>query len=135
MPNNHIATVTNNNQPGWTCIVETAPNVTLDIGQKLYKLPVKNLDDSPTWEHVINFAERMEKKLNANRHKGNRDGWLSSSKIALLRRIREELFEVDEKLFSSDNAQDIADECADVANFCMMLADKVLESAIPQEAE
>ena len=31
-----IATVINNNQPGWTNIIETAPNVTLDVGTKLY---------------------------------------------------------------------------------------------------
>ena len=35
----HIAIVTNNNQPGWTNIVETAPNVTLDVGTKLYLAP------------------------------------------------------------------------------------------------
>jgi hypothetical protein len=33
---NPIATVINNNQPGWTNIIETAPNVTLEIGTKLY---------------------------------------------------------------------------------------------------
>ncbi len=31
-----VATVTNNNQPGWQSIVETAPNVTLAVGTKLY---------------------------------------------------------------------------------------------------
>lgn len=31
-----IARVINNNQPGWTNIVETAPNVTLDVGAPLY---------------------------------------------------------------------------------------------------
>lgn len=31
-----IARVINNNQPGWTNIVETAPNVTLDVGTPLY---------------------------------------------------------------------------------------------------
>lgn len=31
-----IATVVNNNQAGWLNIVETEPNVTLDIGTKLY---------------------------------------------------------------------------------------------------
>lgn len=30
------ATVTNNNTPHWTVIVETKPNVTLDLGTKLY---------------------------------------------------------------------------------------------------
>jgi hypothetical protein len=34
-----IATVVNNNQPGWLNIVETAPNVTLDVGTKLYLAP------------------------------------------------------------------------------------------------
>lgn len=31
-----IATLTNNNQPGWTNIIETAPSVTIDVGTKLY---------------------------------------------------------------------------------------------------
>lgn len=31
-----IAKVINNNQPGWTNIIETEPNVTLDIGTELY---------------------------------------------------------------------------------------------------
>ncbi len=37
-----IAKVTNNNQPGWLNIIETEPNVTLDIGTRLY---VKTTDD------------------------------------------------------------------------------------------
>lgn len=31
-----IATLINNNQPGWTNIIETEPNVTIDVGTKLY---------------------------------------------------------------------------------------------------
>ena len=31
-----IAKVINNNQPGWTNIVETEPNVTLNVGTELY---------------------------------------------------------------------------------------------------
>lgn len=31
-----IATLINNNQPGWTNIIETAPSVTIDIGTSLY---------------------------------------------------------------------------------------------------
>ena len=31
-----IAKVINNNQPGWTNIVETEPNITLDIGTELF---------------------------------------------------------------------------------------------------
>jgi len=37
----HVAIVTNNNQPGSQHIIETAPNVTLDIGTKLYAAPQK----------------------------------------------------------------------------------------------
>jgi hypothetical protein len=37
--NKPVATVTNNNQPGTSHIVETAPNVTLDVGTKLYMAP------------------------------------------------------------------------------------------------
>lgn len=33
-----IAKVVNNNQPGWTNIIETAPHTTLDIGTKLYTI-------------------------------------------------------------------------------------------------
>lgn len=35
-----IATVVNNNQPGWINLIETAPHVTLDVGTKLYAAPV-----------------------------------------------------------------------------------------------
>lgn len=31
-----IATVINNNQPGWTNIIETEPNITLPVGTRLY---------------------------------------------------------------------------------------------------
>lgn len=31
-----IATLVNNNQPGWTNIIETAPNVTIDVGTPLF---------------------------------------------------------------------------------------------------
>lgn len=34
-----VATVVNNNQPHWTAIIETAPNVTLNVGTKLYLAP------------------------------------------------------------------------------------------------
>jgi hypothetical protein len=34
-----VATVVDNNQPGWRNIVATDPHVTLDVGQKLYAAP------------------------------------------------------------------------------------------------
>lgn len=36
LPQEPAATVKNNNTPHWTVIVETKPNVTLDLGTKLY---------------------------------------------------------------------------------------------------
>ncbi len=50
-----IATVTNNNQPGWENIVETQPNVTLDIGTELF------LYDS-VLEEIANERERQDEK-------------------------------------------------------------------------
>lgn len=32
-----VATLVNNNQPDWQNIVETVPNVTIDVGTKLYR--------------------------------------------------------------------------------------------------
>lgn len=40
-----VATVINNNQPDWTNIIETAPNVTLDIGTKLYVKEPKSFEE------------------------------------------------------------------------------------------
>ena len=34
-----IATLINNNQPGWVNLIETAPNVTIDVGSKLCLVP------------------------------------------------------------------------------------------------
>lgn len=36
LPQEPAAIVSNNNTPHWTVIVETKPNVTLDLGTKLY---------------------------------------------------------------------------------------------------
>lgn len=59
-----IAKVINNNQPGWSIVIETAPHVTLDIGAKLY---VKN---DKQWTYQDRVAKEKEdldlkvKKLN-----------------------------------------------------------------------
>ena len=34
-----IATLINNNQPGWVNLIETAPNVTIDVGTQVYVAP------------------------------------------------------------------------------------------------
>ena len=39
-----VATLINNNQPGWTNIIETAPNVTIDVGRRLCVVPERTPD-------------------------------------------------------------------------------------------
>lgn len=91
------------------------------------------LADSPTLLHVLKFAARMEKKLAANRHKGDRQGWMKDHPWNLVERILDETVEV-QQCFTAIGAhtvnltrtpEETADECADVANFCMMVADRV----------
>jgi NTP pyrophosphatase (non-canonical NTP hydrolase) len=81
--------------------------------------------ESPTWPHVLAFARRMEAKLEANRHKGNREGWLKDSPFDLFRRLRDEADELGEALRCRSESEVIANEAADVANFAMMIADVV----------
>ena len=52
-----IATVINNNQDGWKNIIETAPNVTLDIGTKLYAEP---LDLPAVYQAAVARTEVVE---------------------------------------------------------------------------
>lgn len=79
--------------------------------------------DSPTWPYVLGFALLMEAKLEANRHKGDRDGWIRCSVgDFLLPRLREEFGELCDALPEGAPAE-IAAEAADVANFAMMIAD------------
>lgn len=99
----------------------------------------ERLENSPTWPHVLAFAKRMEAKLEKNRHKGNREGWLKDHPWALVERILDETVEL-QRCFHLSHGGTIswpdsnatADECADVANFCMMVADSVtaIDSAI-----
>ena len=86
---------------------------------------------------MLAFAKRMEAKLEKNRHKGDRDGWLKDHPWNLVERVLDETVEVQE-CFATDGAgetwlvktpEETADECADVANFCMMVADVVLSRA------
>ena len=90
------------------------------------------LADSPTWPYVLAFAKRMEAKLEKNRHKGNREGWLKYHPWSLVERILDETVEVQQCFthFKGDivlakTPEETADECADVANFCMMISDVV----------
>ena len=86
-----------------------------------------------SWPSVRAFANRMEAKLDENIHKGDRDGWLKDVPHDLLRRLREEVDELEEamKFWGSHGADGqipaavdrITREAADVGNFAMMIAD------------
>ena len=95
---------------------------------------------SPTWPHVLRFAERMEAKLEKYRHKGDRDRWIKDAPEALLERLREEIRELENELVVAaarmneplnriTMANRVADESADIANFAMMIADGFIERA------
>ena len=71
---------------------------------------------------VIEHASRMEERLKENDHKG---GWLTCSFEYLVRRLREEVDELDTAL-NWDSSDDPIAEAADVANFAMMIADKAI---------
>jgi len=83
---------------------------------------------SPTWPFVLEFAKRMEAKLEKNRHKGDREGWLKDTPDALWDRLSDEALELYESLSSGD-CEHVADEAADVANFAMMVSDAFRERA------
>ncbi len=68
---------------------------------------------------VLAFALAMEKRLRENDHKG---GWHEASDQYLLRRLYEEVIELQWAL-AEPQEDNVIREAADVANFSMMLAD------------
>lgn len=91
---------------------------------------------SVTNNAITNFAERMQFKLDKNKHKScdimntNGDGrsWNKCDIFWLLFRLREETLELEEALRTCDflNAQN---EAADVGNFAMMIFDNIKKLA------
>lgn len=67
------------------------------------------------------WTRNMKRKLMANAHKG--DSWLGDEPLALLRRVREELDELEMALINGDPREEVSDESADVANMAMMVHD------------
>ena len=96
---------------------------------------VSGFDKSPeptseTWPHVLAFARLMEAKLEKNRHKGNREGWLKDHPWDLVERMLDETVEVQQCFTEGsdgriefEDVESLSKECADVANFAMMIAD------------
>lgn len=71
---------------------------------------------------VRTFAERMERALRANEHKG---GWQAMAPEQLYLRVIEELDELLKEIQWNGDPEKIAAEAADAANFLMMIADNV----------
>lgn len=96
-----------------------------------------DFEGSPTIQHVLEFARDMELKLAANRHKGDRAGWLQMDPWDLLRRLRDEVTELEIEMERCHSADEVAREAADVGNFAMMVADsyrhrKTIDGNYPQ---
>src|SRR5207237_2877466 len=78
-----------------------------------------------------NFAAAMAERLDANSFK---TGWQQMTAGALLRRLKQEVGELDRALKSGADAQRITQEAADVANFAAMIADVVREQSMDDES-
>lgn len=98
--------------------------------------------DEPVWvwgltqegirDEVAQFAASMERKLKANDHK---DHWEGAPMGYLLRRLREEVAELEQAVRSSNDPVKIGGEAADVGNFAMMIADNMASlSQLPGKA-
>lgn len=71
----------------------------------------------PIRAEVQAFAQDMERKLSANDHKQH---WSTIPQDKLLRRLKQELRELERAMKKGKN---VVEEAADVANFAMMIAD------------
>lgn len=89
--------------------------------------------DSPTGPYVLAFARRMEAKLDRNRHKGDRHGWLGMHPLDLLRRARDEADELENAILSGHVPDAVWAEAADAANFALMVADSYRHRAALDE--
>jgi NTP pyrophosphatase (non-canonical NTP hydrolase) len=85
--------------------------------------PRAPINHSGTYSYVRAFGRIMEGKLQANRHKGDREGWVESRPLDLLERVTEELDELLAAVFHRESDEVVAKEAADVANMAMMVAD------------
>ena len=82
---------------------------------------------SATRPWVDAFADEMEKRLAANRHKGDREGWVKLRPPVLMELLTKEHDELWAEIQADPhyNRARVLHECADVANFAMMIADVV----------
>ncbi len=84
-------------------------------------------------QEVIDFAERMQMKLDKNERKPcdvmkvgkNKRTWKHCDVFWLLRRLREETIELEIALCGKEQNPRAMDEAADVGNFAMMIHDVI----------
>ena len=72
------------------------------------------------WGFLPRFAVKMAERLEANDHKSS---WLDMTPGQLLRRLKQEVGELDRALKAHESEARIAHEAADVANFAAMIWD------------
>jgi hypothetical protein len=70
-------------------------------------------------KEILWFSKQMEVKLKENDNKG---GWVDCSPLWLLKRLKEEVEELEKSMLEDDNLNTIR-EASDVANFAMMISD------------
>lgn len=71
------------------------------------------------------MAHYMMRKLRTNSHKGNEAAWRADGYEVLLRRVREEVYELEDAVRTGTGGIDpVWNEAADVANTAGMIADK-----------
>jgi len=69
---------------------------------------------------LLRFAEAMAMELENNSHK---TGWYQCSDAWLLKRLRQEVGELERAIQQAKPLKDVISEAADVANFAYFLAD------------
>jgi len=85
--------------------------------------PIGNEPRSYEVDHklVNDMANHMFEKMRKNKNKAH---WSTVPQGWLIKRLREELEELEYALFTYESTpEDIAKECADVANFAAMISD------------
>jgi len=73
-------------------------------------------------EELTWFAGELEEVLRQNDYKG---GWSECRLSYLVRRLKEEVVELEDALVDREDVSAITHECCDVALFAMMIADKL----------
>lgn len=109
------------------CLVEAM------FAEKLRAALEERRRKQPLRPEVAAFARDMQRKLDANEHKGGwarydssgRRVWRRDTVVYLLNRLHEEVDELEEEIFGSFGGtfNEIISEAADVGNFAMMIAD------------